>query len=51
MITRILYGLMAIFWLVLAFESVSKKNIVSENVQLVFSITSILIIFYLQIIS
>lgn len=51
MITRILYGLMAIFWLVVAFESVFKKNIVSENVQLALSITSIVIIFYLQIIS
>lgn len=51
MITRVLYGLMAIFWLVIAFESVTKKNIVSENTQFSLSLISIVIIFYLQIIS
>lgn len=51
MITRVLYGLMIIFWLVVAFESLTKKNIVSEKVQLSLSLLSIGIIFYLQIIS
>lgn len=51
MITRVLYGLMIIFWLIVAFESLTKKKIVTENTQLVLSLISIVIIFYLQIIS